>query len=184
MSLSLCVVVKSTKENFRKGDIKRETPWNKQQNYILSAYYLNRKINLRNNKRQKTENMFWKCFQNLWNALLRADMEALYAEHKIKVALYSSFWVKLHPCPLLLLIYFTLNSNVAGIDFSFFKKGVYLISFFCLLFYGITRFWNKYEQQCCGKTTLDVPEWIWLDLPLLLEIDGKSPAFPMWLSIT
>ena len=103
MSLWLCVVVKSTKENFRKGDIKRETPWNKQQNYILSAYYLNRKINLRNNKRQKTENMFWKCFQNLWNALLRADMEALYAEHKIKVALYSSFWVKLHPCPLLFL---------------------------------------------------------------------------------
>ena len=97
---------------------------------------------------------------------------------------YSSFLMKLHPCPVLLLIFFALKSSIPGIDFSFFKKGVYLISFFCLLFYGITRFWNKYEQQCCGKTTLDVPEWIWLDLPLLLEIDGKSPAFPMWLSIT
>ena len=32
--------------------------------------------------------------------------------------------MKLHPCPLLLLIHFALNSSVPGIDFIFFKKGV------------------------------------------------------------
>ena len=35
--------------------------------------------------------------------------------------------MKLHPRPLLLLIYFASNSSIPGIDF-FFRKGVYLIS--------------------------------------------------------
>ena len=43
--------------------------------------------------------------------------------------------MKLHPFPLLFLIYFGLNSSVPGIGFSFFlKKGVYLSVFFCLFF--------------------------------------------------
>ena len=36
--------------------------------------------------------------------------------------LCSLFLMKLHPFPLLLLIYFALNSSVAGIGFSFLKK--------------------------------------------------------------
>ena len=48
--------------------------------------------------------------------------------------LYSLFLMKLHPFPLLLLIYFALNSSVSGIGFSFFKKGVYLIGVFCFSF--------------------------------------------------
>ena len=36
--------------------------------------------------------------------------------------LCSLFLMKLHPFPFLLLIYFALNSSVAGIGFSFLKK--------------------------------------------------------------
>ena len=50
------------------------------------------------------------------------------------IHLYSLFLMKLHPFTLLLLIYFALNSSVPGIGFSFFKKGVYLIGFFCFFF--------------------------------------------------
>ena len=48
------------------------------------------------------------------------------------VCLYSLLVMKLHPFPLFLLLYFALNSSMPGICFSFFKKGVYLIGFFCV----------------------------------------------------
>ena len=67
------------------------------------------------------------------------------------IFLHSSFLMKLLPRLLLLLIYFALSFSVLGIDFSFFKKRVYLIGFFCLFFSGITRFWNKQKQQFCEK---------------------------------
>ena len=77
--------------------------------------------------------------------------------------------MKLHPFPLLLLIYFALNSSVPGIGFSFFKKGVYLIGFFCFFFSGINRFWNKHKKYYCGKTTRELTEWILM---------GKTMHFP------
>ena len=36
--------------------------------------------------------------------------------------MYSSYLMKVHPCPLLPLLHFALNSNVPGIGFSFFLK--------------------------------------------------------------
>ena len=66
--------------------------------------------------------------------------------------LYSLFLMKLHPFPLLLLIYFALNSSVPGIGFSFFKKGVYLIVVFVFSFkesidFGTSRKNNTVEKQ-------------------------------------
>ena len=38
--------------------------------------------------------------------------------------------MKIHPCPCLLLIYFTFNSSMSGIDFPFLKKWSLLYWFF------------------------------------------------------
>ena len=48
--------------------------------------------------------------------------------------LYSLFLMKFYPFPLLLLLSFALNSSVLAIGFSFFKKGVYVIGFYCFFF--------------------------------------------------
>ena len=94
------------------------------------------------------------------------------------IYLYSLFSMKLHPFPILLLLYFPLNSSVPGIGFSFFKKRVYLIGFFCFSFYEINRFCNKWKQLYCGKANRKLTGWILLHFLVLLELMGKTMHFP------
>ena len=67
--------------------------------------------------------------------------------------LYSLFLMKLHPFPLLLLIYFALNSSVPGISFSFFKKKEFTLSVFYVfsfkesLDFGTSRKNSTVEKQ-------------------------------------
>ena len=53
----------------------------------------------------------WKIRKDLQGGILLPD-----------IYLYSSFLMKLNPCPILLLIYSAMNSSVPGTEFSFFKK--------------------------------------------------------------
>ena len=69
----------------------------------------------------------------------------------LNIYLYPSVLMKLHPCPLLLLIYFALNYSVPGID-CFLKNGVYLIGFSASSFKesphsGTSRNNNTVEKQ-------------------------------------
>ena len=92
---------------------------------------------------------------------------------------YSSFLMKLHLCPLLLLMYFAFNSSVAGIYFRFFKKRSLSYRFFLFTPLRNHQILDQVESYC-GKTAWELTGWILLHSSVLLKIGGKSHAFPMW----
>ena len=94
------------------------------------------------------------------------------------IYLYSLFLMKLHAFSLLLLFYFALNSSVLGFGFSFFLKKEFTLPVFSFkesIDFGTIRNNNTVEKQPESS-----PGWILLHFLVLLEIDGKNHAFPIW----
>ena len=94
------------------------------------------------------------------------------------IYLYSLFLMKLHAFFLLLLFYFALNSSVLRFGFSFFFKKEFTLPVFSFkesIDFGTIRNNNTVEKQPESS-----PGWILLHFLVLLEIDGKNHAFPIW----
>ena len=94
------------------------------------------------------------------------------------IYLHSLFLMKLHPFPLLLLLYLAFTACLE-LAFPFFKKGVYLIGFFYFSFKESIDFGTSRKIILC-KTTRKLTGWILLHFSVLLEIDEKNHAFSMW----
>ena len=85
----------------------------------------------------------------------------------LNIYLYFLFLAKLHPFPLHLLIYFTLNSTVPGIGFSIFKKGLDVM-------FSLLR--NQEILEQVEKPIL----WKNNQRGHRVDFDEKNHAFPMW----
>ena len=89
--------------------------------------------------------------------------------------------VKLHLCPLLLLIYFALNSSMPGIDISFFqkkKKRVYLTAFSVFSFKESPNFETSRNNHTVEKQYESSQGGFCCIFKCYLKLMGKTMHFP------